>query len=270
MAVAAQRQVLQGEIARLEASRAATLAEKQLELQRLQSQISAQGRTATMTRMAELQQIQAQQTREITALEQRLAVTTVATSEAVVAAHAAQTAAVGRQAAATAGLTAAQAELATASRAAAAAQVAGLGVGRGLLGLLGGPMGLGVLVASVAAGWLLMRDNTDQARTSLEQIGTTAKPAGLYLALFSGATAPAANWGAASFAAVASEIVSQTEGYTAATRPVWTPVNTNTGSIDNLASVASLTIATASQLNVTGAALLTNSTRGGTTGAPCT
>ncbi len=98
-------------------------------------------------------------------------------------------------------------------------------------------------------------------------LGTTAKPAGLYLALFSGATAPAANWGGASFAAVASEIVSQTEGYTAATRPVWTPVNTNTGSIDNLASVASLTIATASQLNVTGAALLTNSTRGGTTGA---
>ena len=98
-------------------------------------------------------------------------------------------------------------------------------------------------------------------------LGTTAKPAGLYLALLSGATAPAANWGAASFAAVASEIVSQTEGYKAATRPVWTPVNTNTGSIDNLASVASLTIATASQLNVTGAALLTNSTRGGTTGA---
>ena len=98
-------------------------------------------------------------------------------------------------------------------------------------------------------------------------LGTAAKPAGLYLALFSGATAPAANWGAASFAAVASEIVSQTEGYKAATRPVWTPVNTNTGSIDNLASVASLTIATASQLNVTGAALLTNSTRGGTTGA---
>ena len=98
-------------------------------------------------------------------------------------------------------------------------------------------------------------------------LGIMAKPAGLYLALFSGATAPAANWGAASFAAVASEIVSQTEGYTAATRPVWTPVNTNTGSIDNLASVASLTIATASQLNVTGAALLTNSTRGGTTGA---
>ena len=86
------------------------------------------------------------------------------------------------------------------------------------------------------------------------------------LALFSGAAAPAANWTAASFAAAASEIVSLTEGYTNATRPAWTPANTSTGSIDNMASVASVTIATSSQLNVTGAAMLTNSTRGGTTG----
>ena len=97
-------------------------------------------------------------------------------------------------------------------------------------------------------------------------MGSTAKPAGYFLALFSGAAAPAANWTAASFAAAASEIVSLTEGYTNATRPAWTPVNTSTGSIDNMASVASVTIATSSQLNVTGAAMLTNSTRGGTTG----
>ena len=98
-------------------------------------------------------------------------------------------------------------------------------------------------------------------------LGSVAKPSGLYLALFSGATDPAANWTASSFAAVASEIVSLTEGYTAATRPVWTPVTTTTGSIDNMAAVASLTMATATQLNVTGAAILTNSSRGGTTGA---
>ena len=97
-------------------------------------------------------------------------------------------------------------------------------------------------------------------------MGSTAKPAGYFLALFSGAAAPAANWTAASFAAAASEIVSLTEGYTSATRPAWTPTNTSTGSIDNMASVASVTIATSSQLNVTGAAMLTNSTRGGTTG----
>ena len=95
---------------------------------------------------------------------------------------------------------------------------------------------------------------------------STAKPAGYYLAIFSGNTAPAANWTAASFAAVASEIVSMTEGHSGATRPVWTPAKTTTGSIDNMATVASLTIATSSQLNVTGAALLTSSQRGGTTG----
>lgn len=97
-------------------------------------------------------------------------------------------------------------------------------------------------------------------------MGSTPKPAGYFLALFSGAAAPAANWTAASFAAAASEIVSLTEGYTSPTRPAWTSANTNSGSIDNMASVASVTIATASQLNVTGAALLTNSAKGGTTG----
>ena len=97
-------------------------------------------------------------------------------------------------------------------------------------------------------------------------LGTIPKPAGYYLALFSGATAPAANWTASNFASVSSEIVSMTEGYTSATRPAWTPTNTATGSIDNMTTVASVTIATATALNVTGAALLTNSTRGGTTG----
>lgn len=98
-------------------------------------------------------------------------------------------------------------------------------------------------------------------------LGSTAKPAGYFLALFSGAASPAANWTAASFAAAASEIVSLTEGYTSATRPAWTPANTATGTIDNLGAVASVTIATASQLNVTGAAMLTTNSRGGTTGA---
>lgn len=98
-------------------------------------------------------------------------------------------------------------------------------------------------------------------------IGSKAKPAGFYLALFSGATAPADNWTAANFASVANEIVSLTEGYTAATRPQFIPVNaTDQTYIDNMANVARLTIATSSQLNVTGTALLTNSVRGGTSG----
>lgn len=97
-------------------------------------------------------------------------------------------------------------------------------------------------------------------------LGAKAKSPGYYLALFGGSTAPAPNWTAANFASVAAEIVSLTEGYTNATRPQWNPSEATGNSIENLAAVASVTIATTSQLNVTGAALLTNSTRGGTSG----
>jgi len=98
-------------------------------------------------------------------------------------------------------------------------------------------------------------------------IGSKAKPAGFYLALFSGAAAPADNWTAANFATVASEIVSLSEGYTLPTRAQFISTNATVDTfIDNMANVARLTIATASQLNVTGTALLTNSARGGTTG----
>ena len=98
-------------------------------------------------------------------------------------------------------------------------------------------------------------------------LGTTAKPAGYFLALFSGNTAPDNTWTAASFAAVSNEVVSQTEGYTGATRPAWTPTNASANaSIDNFTSAAKMTMATSGTLTVTGAALLTSSQRGGTTG----
>ena len=98
-------------------------------------------------------------------------------------------------------------------------------------------------------------------------LGTTTKPASYHLALFSAAAQPAANWTAASFASAASEIVSMTEGYSAATRPTWTPTNTSTNSIDNMAAVAKVTMKTASSLTVQGAAMLTNSSKGSTAGA---
>lgn len=97
-------------------------------------------------------------------------------------------------------------------------------------------------------------------------LGTTPKPASYHLALFSAAAQPAANWTAASFASTASEIVSMTEGYSSATRPTWTPTNTSTGSIDNMTSVAKVTMKTASSLTVQGAAMLTSSAKGGTAG----
>lgn len=98
-------------------------------------------------------------------------------------------------------------------------------------------------------------------------LGSTAKAGNFYLALFSGASAPDANWTAATFASAASEIVSQAEGYTSATRPLWQYTNASgSAQIDNFSDPAELTIATAASLNVTGAALLSSSTRGGTTG----
>lgn len=97
-------------------------------------------------------------------------------------------------------------------------------------------------------------------------LGGKAKPQGYFLALFSGTAAPADNWTAANFATAASEVISQTEGYTLATRPAWTPTDTDSKAIDNLTTAASVTFATAAQVNVTGAALLTSSVRGGTTG----
>lgn len=44
-------------------------------------------------------------------------------------------------------------------------------VGRGLIGVLGGPVGLGMLVAGAAASYLLLRDNTDKATKSLNENG---------------------------------------------------------------------------------------------------
>lgn len=104
-------------------------------------------------------------------------------------------------------------------------------------------------------------------------MGTTPKPTAYYLALFSGSAAPAMNWTAANFSAVSGELTRQDEGYTHATRPVWTPTTATSNSIDNMggggtdvSKAVQVTIATASQINITGAALLTAPAKGATTG----
>lgn len=87
-----------------------------------------------------------------------------------------------------------------------------------------------------------------------------------YLSLYAANYTPLAALTAASYPATASEITSGTEGYTEATRPVWTPTAPTTPLIDNLASKAAFTIATASSLTVNGAALLSEATKGAVTG----
>ncbi|MEO4086422.1 tape measure protein [Acinetobacter pittii] len=129
---AAAQQVLstQAVVANTQATLAAIAAEKTLEVQRLKSQITEKGRTATLTRMAELKKIETQVTRE---------------------------------------LAVAEGALATAQARSAAAGAASVGIGSRLLGLLGGPVGIGITVASLAAGYLLMRDNGDKANDMLEK-----------------------------------------------------------------------------------------------------
>lgn len=129
---AAAQQVIntQAVVANTQVTLAAIAAEKALEVQRLKSQITEKGRTATLTRMAELKKIEAQVTRE---------------------------------------LAVAEGALATAQARSAAAGAASVGIGSRLLGLLGGPVGIGITVASLAAGYLLMRNNGDKANDMLEK-----------------------------------------------------------------------------------------------------
>ncbi|MFX2386764.1 tape measure protein, partial [Acinetobacter baumannii] len=135
---AAAQQVIstQAAVANTQATLAAIAAEKALEVQRLKSQITEKGRTATLTRMAELKKIEAQVTRE---------------------------------------LAVAEGALATAQARSAAAGAASVGIGSRLLGLLGGPVGIGITVASLAAGYLLMRDNTAEANKKLEEQAKVAE-----------------------------------------------------------------------------------------------
>ncbi|EJB8413479.1 tape measure protein [Acinetobacter baumannii] len=135
---AAAQQVIstQTVVANTQATLAAIAAEKALEVQRLKSQITEKGRTATLTRMAELKKIEAQVTRELALAEEALAV---------------------------------------AQSRSAAAGAASVGIGSRLLGLLGGPVGIGITVASLAAGYLLMRDNTAEANKKLEEQARVAE-----------------------------------------------------------------------------------------------
>jgi hypothetical protein len=98
-------------------------------------------------------------------------------------------------------------------------------------------------------------------------LGAIAKAAGFFVAPFSGAVTPAANWTAANFAATASEITSQTEGFSGVTRPAWTPGVAAAGAIDNLAAKATFNIVCTTTININGAAILTDNTRGGTAGS---
>jgi hypothetical protein len=93
-----------------------------------------------------------------------------------------------------------------------------------------------------------------------------AKLPAWFLAPYSGNVDPAANWTAANFAALATEITSLTEGFSNTTRPAWTPGAVAGGVIGNLAAKAVFNIVCTTNVNIAGAGMLSVNTRGGTTG----
>lgn len=97
-------------------------------------------------------------------------------------------------------------------------------------------------------------------------LGATAKISNWHLAPYATAISPATTWTAANFAATAGEITSLTEGYSAATRPAFTPAVPSLNRIDNLASRAEFNIVCTTSVTVNGAGLVSVNTRGGTTG----
>jgi hypothetical protein len=97
-------------------------------------------------------------------------------------------------------------------------------------------------------------------------LGAGAKLSNWYLAPFSGAVNPAANWTAANFAANASEITSNSEGYSNLTRPQWVPGAAAAGVIGNLSNRAVFNIVCTSTLNISGIGMLSGNAKGGVDG----
>lgn len=87
-----------------------------------------------------------------------------------------------------------------------------------------------------------------------------------YLAIFSGAYTPVSGVTAATFTSAATEITSASEGYTETTRRPWTSVAASGGFTDNVADRAAFTIASANEVTIRGAALLSDPIKGGTNG----
>lgn len=108
------------------------------------------------------------------------------------------------------------------------------------------------------------------------ELHDATKVATWYFRLFSANTTPLYSWTAANFTANATEITSNTEGYSETTGQAFVEAaavaaggaGTASASITNSANKAAFTIATASPsgINVWGAGLLSSSTKGGTTG----
>ncbi|SOS34698.1 tail tape measure protein [Pseudomonas syringae group genomosp. 3] len=168
--VASDRMRQQSEINNLKSVQAALAAERVLEEQRLAAQISEQGRAAARNRMALARLDEVAIIRQIQAAETSLAATTIATSLEIQASYAARSAAVAAagetKLAVDAASRASDAATAAASRSS-TAMVAASAAGRGVLGLLTGPVGLIAMTALVAASFIDFGGGANSATAAL-------------------------------------------------------------------------------------------------------
>lgn len=168
--VAADRIRQQSEINNLKTVQTTLAAERVLEEQRLASQITEQGRSAARTRMALARLDEVAIIKQIQAAEAQLAATTAATSAQVQAAYVQRSAAAAAYGETTLAVNAAVRASDTATAAASSASKAMLlasAAGRGVLGLLTGPIGLIAMTGAVAYSFLSVGDSADDASQSL-------------------------------------------------------------------------------------------------------
>ena len=93
-------------------------------------------------------------------------------------------------------------------------------------------------------------------------LSTESKLSTWYMAPYAANVAPGSGWTAANFATNSTEFTNYAEG----SRQTWTPGSISNMQIDNHASRATFTIGDGGQTTVWGAGLLSNSTKGGTSG----
>ncbi|RXE48697.1 DUF456 domain-containing protein [Chromohalobacter israelensis] len=140
------RQEAAAEAQRIQSLQASLAAERALEAQRLQAQITSKGRQQSINRMAELRRTEVATTNQVTAATTRLAEAETAEAAAARQARLAKV----EQARATNAATAAEGRYTAATKAATAANRALAASGRalsGAMGLLGGPVGAAIVAA---------------------------------------------------------------------------------------------------------------------------
>ncbi|AXH56319.1 phage tail tape measure protein [Pseudomonas amygdali pv. lachrymans] len=168
--LAADRMRQESELNNMRSVQAALVAERELEVSRLSSQISEQGRAAARNRMAIARLDEIKIIKQIQAAEIQLAATTTAASVEIQQAYVVRSAAAAGVAettlAANAAIRASETATAAVTTASKALLVASA-AGRGLLGLLTGPVGLIAMTGAVAYSFLSVGDSAKDASASL-------------------------------------------------------------------------------------------------------